>query len=371
MQWIPRFLPIALALVAGAVCAQMDERVRALSDARKTVNSTSNELELRLLTINQAINENPGNPELQLKKGVYLLELGRTQQAVDVFEALRQAYPNHPAPYINLASAYAQQGRLEEARQMLIKSDGLQSGRYQTHLSLASVNIGLALSSIRKAAELRPGDPVTERKVREIEQLLVKVNSTAYSGSGPAVQSGDAPVVGPAARNATSGEREQPSARLQTVKPAPARREARLTLAPVELPASGAGPEAVRPSEPAQGVAEADDGGRAAVIRTIESWSQAWSLRNPEGYLQHYSAAFRPKGGGSRETWEQRRQLVIGKASFIQVEVRISRIRIQGNRAHVLLTQRYKSDQHSDTTRKELVLALENGQWRIVAENPI
>lgn len=373
MKSISRLLVVSLFLSACfAAHAQMDERVRALSDARKSVNSTSNDLELRLLNVNQAIAETPGNPELQLKKGVYLLELGRTQLAIDVFEALRQSYPNHPAPLINLASAYAQLGRLEEARQMLIKSDSLQSGRYQTHMSLASVNIGLALASIRKAAELRPGDPVTDRKIREIEQLLVKVNGSAFSGPGGSSQS-DASASASATSGANAAERDVAARTVSNASakavPQPPRSGARLSLAPVELPeAAAASIERQAGSAP---VSSEINSTRAAVLKAVESWSQAWSQRNPESYLQHYSTAFRPKGGETRDAWEQRRQLVIGKASYIQVEAKVLRTNIQGDRARVILAQRYKSDQHADVMRKELVLALENGQWRIVAENPI
>jgi tetratricopeptide (TPR) repeat protein len=347
--WVAGLLLSPALLAQGSVA----DTVKALAEAKAQNRPHASDLELKLLTLNQAINESPQNPELVLKKGIYLLELGRTQQAVDVFEGLRTSYPSHPAPHINLAAAYAQQGRLEEARQMLLKADGLQSGRHQTHLSLASVNIGLALASIRKAKELKPGDPLIERKAREIEQLLVKVNASPYASTDLA----DLAVTKPA----------RPGQAVSVAAPAP--KGDRLMLASPVRDTT----EAVQPAKmdaPASSGNVADDERKAEALNVIESWASAWSQRKQADYLAHYSDRFRPPGGGDRDAWIQRKQLIIDKARFINVDVKVQQIRVNGAQAWVLVTQRYRSDLHADVTRKELKLGLEDGRWKILSERP-
>lgn len=361
-------------LLVGAVGAQnsINEKMKALVTERPRVNPNSGDLELKLLTINQAIAETPQNPELLLKKGVYLQELGRTAQAIDVFESLRLSYPSHPAPYINLASAYAQQGNLEEARQMLVKSDSLYSGRYQTHLSLASINIGLALASVRKANELNPGDATTEKKIKDIEALLTKLNNPTGVLTAPiplaAATAENLKKVAPVPSRSHRGKLYQAAEESMIVAKGDRLKLSALSMADVPIKEEGgAKPSPVVPDK----LRSIDDDSKTEILNTVESWASAWSRRNYADYLSYYGSQFRVPSGINREAWAKNRQSVIEKTKFINVEVKIQKLQISGKTATVIVNQRYSSDIHSDFVRKELKLIFENGSWKIQAEKII
>lgn len=360
--------------MAGVAGAQnsANEIVKAMGSERARTSLSSTELESKLLTLNQAIAESPQNPDLLLRKGVYLQELGRTSQAIDVFENLRLAYPTHPAPYINLASAYAQQGNLEEARQMLVKSDSLYAGRYQTHLSLASINIGLALASIRKANELNPGDLATERKIKDIEALLSKLNGQPGFTAVPLAGSGSGAdglkKVVPVSSRSQRGKLNQ-----SVEASVPQSKGDRLKLSALELtevPTSVASTDKATPLR-AKSSEPINDETRAEILNTVESWASAWSRRSYADYLSYYSNQFHVPNGASRESWAKIRQSAIEKTSSINVDVKVQKIKITDNKAYVLITQRYSSDIYSDAVRKELKLIFENGSWKIQSEKSL
>ncbi len=323
--------------------------------------------ELKLFKLSQLLLQDPQNPALLLQKGVYLSDLGRLVAAFDTFEALRLAFPEQPAPYANLASIYARWGRLEEARQMLLKSDALQANRYQTHLSLASVNLELALVSLNKANELKPGDPTTQSKLRALEKYLTESNKVSAQPAGQSlsrsVPSADLPRIAQAA----------PSEKVERTPPAQSSRTRRdrLKIDVFDAPQSDL---QIKPTAPT--LAPSDSGGlqdprKAAILKTIESWTLAWTQQSYDDYLSHYSTAFKPSEGATRDAWARRKRTLMEKAKYIRVDLKISEIRFDDAAAIVRLSQKYRSNRYSDFSHKELKLGLEGGQWKIVAERPV
>lgn len=325
--------------------------------------------ELKLFNVTQSLLQDPQNPELLLQKGIHLSSLGRLQEAFDVFDALRTNFPNHPAPYANLASVYARWGKLEEARQMLLKSDALQGNRFQTQLSLASVNLELALAALNKANQINPGDRNTELKLRALEKYLVDANKAVFPASA---------IRNERTLDTNAGRIPQDMAPSATAKPrvieTVTRKKDRLSLTalegdelpkPVTTPAAAA--QAV--TSTAGSAKEAStDVRKQEVVKTLESWAKSWANRSYADYAALYATNFQPSDASGKEAWFKRKQALMEKTNFIQVELKVSTIRFSGEKATVLLTQRYKSDRYTDTSRKELVLTAEDGNWKILRE---
>ncbi|MBK6649009.1 MAG: tetratricopeptide repeat protein [Betaproteobacteria bacterium] len=361
---------IVVLIVSGAAQAQTIplDRLRGTSDDMVETRLYSSDSELKLMTLNQAIAENPQNPELLLRKGIYLQELGRMQQSIDVFEALRAEYPNHPAPYINLASIFAQQGRLEEARQMLTKSEALNPGRYQTQLGLASINIGLALEAIKKANDLNSGDIATEERIRELEQLIAKLNAPPLVVSAAAIsepirvenlnQSGLLPKLKKIGGN--------PKAKISPNRD-------RLTLNAPTTPDRQLKQRAFGGDRSKQNhvMSEVTDEARVEIMNMVESWAAAWSRRDLVEYSSYYSPQFKAANGMPRDSWSLYKKNIINHAKFIDVRVNIKQIKILKNKAWVQFSQRYRSDIYSDSARKEMKLISEDGVWKIIGEKSI
>ena len=62
----------------------------------------------------------PGNPRARLLHGILRAREGEVGEAIDIFEALRRDHPDMAEPYNNLAVLYAVQGRLDDAREVLV-----------------------------------------------------------------------------------------------------------------------------------------------------------------------------------------------------------------------------------------------------------
>ena len=322
--------------------------------------------ELKLFKLTQLLLQDPQNPALLLQKGVYLSELGLLVAAFDTFDALRLAFPEQPAPYANLAAIYARWGRLEEARQMLIKSDALQANRYQTHLSLASVNLELALVSLNKANEIKPGDPATQSKLRALEKYLAESNKVSAQPTGQS-------VPGPVA--SASPSRVAQSAPSEKVERVPARSSRtsrdRLKLDVLDSTQSDLQVKPVAPTLPPSDSGVSQDPRKAEILRALESWTLAWTQQSYENYLSHYSAAFKPAEGATRDAWALRKRTLMEKAKYIRIDLKISEIQFDGPVATVWLSQKYRSNRYADFGHKELKLKLEEGAWKILAEKPI
>ncbi len=328
------------------------------------------ETELKLFNLTQLLLQDPQNPAMLMQKGAYLADLGRLVAAFDTFDALRQAFPEQPAPYANLASIYARWGQLEEARQMLLKSDALQANRYQTHLSLASVNLELALASLHKANELKPGDPVAQSKLRALEKFLAESNKAPT----PTIVQSEVPT--PALSGSAARERIVQSAPTGKTEQAPRPRSSRTSRDRLKLDVFDASKtdlleELSARAGPSSQSGVSQDPRKPEILKAIEAWSAAWTQQSFDGYLSQYSATFKPSEGATRDAWAHRKRTLMEKAKYIRIDLKISEIKVDGAIATVRLTQKYRSNRYADFGYKELQLKLEDGVWKIIAEKTI
>lgn len=327
-------------------------------------------LEHKLFTTNQALLREPQNPELLLQKGIYLSSLGRLQEAFDVFDNLKTSFPLHPAPYANLASVLARWGKLEEARQMLLKSDALQGNRFQTQVNLASVNLELALTALNKANQLNPGDRHTEMRLRALEKYLQDTGKSTFSSgsthAGERTQDADArripqdmePTSTPKPRKAEISGSKGDRLSLSVLASEDANKPSRSTPDP-------------RPSATATSSVNNGDAREQQVVKALNDWAAAWASRAVVNYSSWYSADFQPADGQTKDAWFRRKHALIEKTTFIRVDLKVSTIRFSGRNAVVTLTQHYKSDSYTDTHKKELTLTAEDGNWKILREKAL
>ena len=117
MRCMKRLLCAFTALVAilapgAALCDDPFERALSLA--------TEQRLEEAREVLDPLLAREPGNPRARLLHGILRAREGRVGEAVDIFEALRRDHPDMAEPYNNLAVLHAVQGRLEDAREILV-----------------------------------------------------------------------------------------------------------------------------------------------------------------------------------------------------------------------------------------------------------
>jgi hypothetical protein len=107
----------------------------------------------------------------------------------------------------------------------------------------------------------------------------------------------------------------------------------------------------------------------AALEETIQAWATAWSEQNVDGYLAFYSVHFDPEGSVNRADWEAVRRSRILRPSWIRLTVGpITASAIEEDRVSATFLQTYATETYSDQVKKTLILAREQGGWKIVHE---
>jgi tetratricopeptide (TPR) repeat protein len=263
----------------------------------------------------------PTDAEARFARGLALVKLNKTPEAIKVFTDLTRDYPQLPEPYNNLAVLYAQQGDYEKARDALEAALATHPSYATAHENLGDIYAALAGASYNRALQLDQANQGIRYKLSLINQL------------------GAQPVAGVA----------PPS----TSKPAgPAVAAAAPAPAPTPLPPTAA-----------------DNPAAAPVVDAVKAWAAAWASRDVDGYLASYSSGFQPEGGLSRSDWEAQRRTRISAAKKITVKVLSPLVSLPDEtHARVKFVQDYTSDSFSDRTSKTLELINEGGSWKITSE---
>ena len=352
MRMPGRLLATALAVSLGALAWAQNQE-----PTLKTPQTVKNRLDaliadgsfndaLALIRAEEKLGPLP--PDLQLKRGIVLVQLGDTEEATRVFQKLRDNYPDQPAPYVNLAAIHARADDLESARQELDHAVTLAPKQASTQESLGKIHLGLAWKSFKLAAELDPSRQNLLQKNRIIEQLIQERQAPLQAQTNPP------PALEPAA-----------APRPAAAPPAPVNPSA-------ETPLPASKPPAAAPVWAAEACASGSSAPCTQALRALEDWRQAWTQRSFDLYRQFYAPDFQPEGFRSQAEWERYKKRVFRQADFIQVSLRILKVQtLDASRIRVRAEQGYASNRFKDKTQKMLELVLENGRWKIAAEQVV
>ncbi|MDD0837160.1 tetratricopeptide repeat protein [Curvibacter sp. HBC61] len=202
-------------------------------------------------------------PDMQLKRGIVLMQLGDTDEARKVFERLRDAYPQQVAPYVNLAAIHARNDDLESAREALTRATAVAPQQASHHESLGRIHLGLAWKSFKLAAELDPNRQALLRKNQAIEALIRdSANGPVAARAATTTAASPAPTTPAAPAPAAASAPAPVPAAVATPTPVAGRSAATsaVTVAPLApMPAPVASVPAANPTSPAgPPAAEAD-----------------------------------------------------------------------------------------------------------------
>ncbi|MGH8631429.1 MAG: tetratricopeptide repeat protein, partial [Burkholderiales bacterium] len=129
---------------------------------------------------------NPKDARAQFLKGLILTEQGKPQEAITVFNALTDDYPELPEPYNNLAVLYAAQGQYEQARKALEMAIRTHPSYAIAHENLGDVYAKMASEAYDKALQLDRGNKTAQTKLSLIRELFVAPPAKPSSGAVPA-----------------------------------------------------------------------------------------------------------------------------------------------------------------------------------------
>lgn len=131
----------------------------------------------------------------------------------------------------------------------------------------------------------------------------------------------------------------------------------------------------VRETTPAQAPSAAVAGGVLApgkeheAIVSLKRWAQVWSSRNSEELAGFYAPSFISADGRSRSAWLEKRQVAIGAAKQIEIELADIQVQVLGtDKVSTSFRQSYRSDSYQDQVNKTLTWQKIDGRWLIVRE---
>lgn len=278
------------------------------------------------------LKDNPQDAEARFIRGLALVRLDRTKDAIGVFADLTRDYPQLPEPYNNLAVLYAAQGDYEKARSALEAALATHPSYATAHENLGDIYAALAGAAYNRALALDESNQVVRRKLALINQLDSSAAAAAMDAAAP--------------------------------PPAPAAPAAAVAVPPAATPAPAATAAAASAAGPQ---IDADTG--AALQRAVEAWAEAWSAQDLDAYFSAYASDFVPEGGLSRGAWETQRRERVSSPKRIRVTIAEPQFSRTGeDRARVVFRQSYESDTFTDVVTKALDMQRTPGGWKIVRE---
>jgi len=291
-------------LFGGAGVAAQDA---SLDEARSLIRQGQPDAAIELL--DEYLSTASEDPEARFLRGVAFVEIGRRQEAIDVFSALVTDFPNLPEPYNNLAVLYASEGELDDALFTLFEAIRIHPSYATAHENLGDVYATLAKREYATATDLDGTSNSARVKHAKLSDL---------AGLVAAEPSGE-PVL-----------------------------------------------ETAAASSPAASDTQND------VLTAVADWADAWSRQDVNAYLSHYAEEFVPDDGKGRQHWVTLRRKRVAAPQFIRVEISAPKVEFRSDsRATVTFKQSYRSATYEDYVTKRLDLLRKGQSWKILGEHTV
>jgi tetratricopeptide (TPR) repeat protein len=402
--------PLAVACRMSALAVALGASVCSLSALAQTAPASNPELQevSRLVRAGQyqgAIDKantvlatKPKDALARFLKGVSLTELGKTNDAIAIFQSITEDNPELPEPYNNLAVLYASKGQFEKARTALELAIQTHPSYSTAHENLGDVYAKLASQAYDRALQLDKGNSGVQGKLGLIKDLFStqprasqKPDASKIASNATVATTAAAPTVAVAAPPAPpSVAKAEPVRVAAATAPTPAPAPAPLVAPPLpSAPASGparaipvtspsaSAPVAVAPAPQVVAAAPAPQVQTAAsagdtenVMAAVRGWASAWSKQDADRYISTYSSNFKPDDGKSRREWERERRDRVTSPSYVKVEVAEAAVVMNSDgTADVKFRQNYDSSKlKNHSVRKTLSLVKTGTGWQIVRE---
>jgi tetratricopeptide (TPR) repeat protein len=296
--------------------------------------------------LNSVLSAKPKDAQARFLKGLIFTEQNKTAEAIKIFTALTEDFPELPEPYNNLAVLYAGQGQYEKAKVALEMAIRTHPSYATAHENLGDIYAKMASQAYDRALQLDRSNASTATKLEMIKDLFGGNNHHAAVASRSA--SPTTIVTTPAVT--------APPAAVVAAKPVVA------VVAATPAPAKATQPE----KPPANANSNASD----EVLKTVHEWATAWSAKNSKKYLSFYGKEFHTPDGESRGAWEKHRQERIAAPKSIHVELNNIKVKLaDSNHATVNFRQLYNASHLHTSSSKTLELTKSNDRWLIVEEH--
>lgn len=321
-----------------------------------------------LVEVDRLLAQSPNDAETRFLKGIIFADMGRSQEAIEVFAGLTQDFPELPEPYNNLAVLFAEQGEFEKARDSLMAAIQTHPSYSTAHENLGDLYAKMAGIAYDRALEEDRANQSARLKLSAVNGLFSAPRAMDQSQPVQVAQATPAPapvVVATAEPVAQEPEIIQSEPIPEPVKPTPAPVVAQAEPEPEPVTVAAATVTEPAPTPAPSSTSAADD-----IRNTIRAWATAWANKDVDGYIDTYAQTFKPSNGAPRATWVTYRRDRLSNPSFIQIDVGDIEVQMLGaNRARATFLQGYKSNTYQDRVVKTLTMSRTSSGWQITSED--
>jgi tetratricopeptide (TPR) repeat protein len=324
-------------LLVGALllCANLGVHADEIEDANKLFKQGQRSQALD--KVNDYLASKPKDAPARFLKGLILTEQGKTTDAIKIFTALTDDYPDLPEPYNNLAVLYAGQSQYDKAKQLLERAISTHPSYSTAHENLGDIYAKMASQAYDRALQLDHGNTTTQTKLAMIQNLFADGTRNKETAARSTPVSSKAEEAVPVAMTGSQSEPPGQSKVAATV------------------------------ARPPEHMGKKDSG--KEVLETVKAWAAAWSAKNTDKYLSFYADDFKTAGGEARAVWEAARKDRISKPKYIRVSVgNITTQFVDSDHVTVKFRQTYRSSHLKSSGNKTLLMEKVGGKWLIQEE---
>jgi tetratricopeptide (TPR) repeat protein len=283
--------------------------------------------------------------QARFHKGLILTEQGKTADAIKVFSALTDDYPDLPEPYNNLAVLYAGQGQYDKAKQLLERAISTHPSYATAHENLGDIYAKMASQAYDRALQLDHSNTATQTKLAMIQNLFAGGTRNKETPARNTITSSNVEEAAPVIAGGNQPE---------SVQPAPA--------------ATATATKTKTESDAAPKHADKKENSREA-LKTVTAWAAAWSAKNTDKYLSFYAGDFKTPDGETRAAWEAARRERISKPKHIHIGIRNMTMQfIDSDHATVKFRQSYRASHLKTSNNKTLLMMKSGDKWLIQEE---
>src|SRR3989304_2442705 len=178
-----------LLAVAQLLCAGQAAHADDIEEANKLFKQGQHNQ--ALVKVNGFLAGKPKDAQALFLKGLIFTEQGKTTDAVKMFSALTEDYPDLPEPYNNLAVLYASQGQYDKAKLALEMAIRTHPSYATAHENLGDIYAKMASQAYDRALQLDRSNTATKTRLAMIQDLFA---GGARSKPAP-VHSAEAPAI--------------------------------------------------------------------------------------------------------------------------------------------------------------------------------
>lgn len=354
MNILNNFNRHAVLLTGALFCVSLAAHADDFEDANKLFKQGQQTQALD--KVNGYLANKPKDAQARFLKGLIFTEQGNTADAIKIFSALTDDYPELPEPYNNLAVLYASQGQYDKAKLLLEKAISTHPSYATAHENLGDIYAKMASQAYDRALQLDHGNPATQTKLAMIQNLFA---DGSHIKEAPARSN---PVMSKAEVSVPSKACPEPCRGIEAAAPVIA-----VASQPVQsVPAAAATktePTAATPERTVKPVNGKD------ALETVKAWSAAWSAKDTKKYLSFYADDFKTPDGETRAAWEAARREHISKPKYIHIDIRNMYMQsTDSNHAIVKFRQSYRASHLKTSGNKTLLMVKSGGKWLIQEE---